>query len=167
MSIALAPADLVLALFQPDIPQNCGTMLRMCACLGVTAAIVEPAGFPASDRHLRRAGLDYLDAVTIARHPSFALFEAWRRGERRRLVLLTTAGAVPYTALAFRPGDVLMVGRESAGAPAEVHAAADIRVTVPMRPAMRSLNVAVAAAMVVGEALRQLGAGAPGAIRAS
>lgn len=148
---------LVLALYQPDIPQNAGTMLRACACLGIGAAIVEPAGFPVSDRHFRRAGMDYLDHVDIHRHVSFAAFEDWRRGEGRRLVLLTTRGATPYTDFAFRPDDVLMVGRESAGVPDEVHAAADARIVVPIRPALRSLNVAVAASMVLGEALRQLG----------
>lgn len=150
-----ATTRLVLALFQPDIPQNAGTMLRACACLGLDAAIVEPAGFPVSDRHFRRAGMDYLDHVDIARHVSFSAFEDWRRGAGRRLVLLTTQGAVPYTDFVFRPDDVLMVGRESAGAPPEVHAAADARIVVPIRPEMRSLNVAVAAAMVLGEALRQ------------
>lgn len=148
-------ARLVLALFQPDIPQNAGTMLRACACLGVDAAIVEPAGFPVSDRHFRRAGMDYLDSVDIARHVSFRAFEDWRRQAGRRLVLLTTQGATPYTGFAYRPDDILMVGRESAGAPAEVHAAADARIVVPIRPELRSLNVAVAAAMVIGEALRQ------------
>ncbi len=150
---------LTLALYQPDIPQNCGTILRLCACLGIEAAIVEPAGFPTSDRHFRRAGLDYLDALTLTRHSSFPAFEAWRREgtAARRLVLLSTKAAVAYTAFAFRPGDILLVGRESAGVPDAVHAAADARVLIPMRPGLRSLNVAVAAAMVVGEALRQIG----------
>lgn len=155
-------APLTLALFQPDIPQNAGTMLRLCACLGVDAAIVEPAGFPTGDRHFRRSGMDYLDLVTIARHPSFAAFESWRaerraQGETRRLVLLTTRAAGSYLDCRFAAGDILMVGRESAGVPDEVHAAADLSVTIPMRPGARSLNVAVAAAMVVGEALRQIG----------
>ena len=150
-----ADTRLILALFQPDIPQNAGTMLRACACLGVDAAIVEPAGFPVSDRHFRRAGMDYLEHVDIARHVSFAAFEGWRCAAGRRLVLLTTQGALPYTDFAFRPDDVLMVGRESAGASAEIHAAADARIVVPIRPELRSLNVAVAAAMVLGEALRQ------------
>lgn len=150
-----ADTRLILALFQPDIPQNAGTMLRACACLGVGAAIVEPAGFPVSDRHFRRAGMDYLDHVDIARHVSFAAFEDWRRAAGRRLVLLTTQGATPYTDFAYQPDDILMVGRESAGAPADVHAAADARIVVPIRPELRSLNVAVAAAMVLGEALRQ------------
>ena len=150
-----ATTQLVLALFQPDIPQNAGTMLRACACLGVGAAIVEPAGFPVSDRHFRRAGMDYLEHVDIARHVSFSAFEDWRRAAGRRLVLLTTQGATPYTDFVFRPDDVLMVGRESAGAPEEVHRSADARIVVPIRPELRSLNVAMAAAMVLGEAIRQ------------
>ncbi|KQT56985.1 tRNA methyltransferase [Methylobacterium sp. Leaf456] len=145
-----------LALYQPDIPQNTGTMLRMAACLGLAVEIVEPAGFDVSDRHLRRSGLDYLDQVPITRHRSWAAFEAWRREAGLRLVLATTAGAVPYTAFPFRDGDCLLMGRESAGVPEAVHAAADARVFVPMRPGMRSLNVAVSAAMIVGEALRQV-----------
>lgn len=149
-------ASLTLALYQPDIPQNCGTMLRMCACLGVAAAIIEPAGFPVSDRHFRRAGMDYLDAVVLERHASFRIFEAWRASVGRRLILLTTAAEQPYTQVEYRDDDILMVGRESAGVPPDVHAAADLRVGVPLRNGMRSLNVAVAAAMVVGEALRQV-----------
>ena len=150
-------AALTLALYQPDIPQNAGTMLRLCACLGLDAAIIEPAGFPVSDRHFRRAGLDYLDAVTIDRHVSFAAFEAWRRAAGRRLVLLTTHAAMPYPRFAFAPGDVLLVGRESAGVPPAVHDAADARLLIPMRPGFRSINVAVAAATVLGEAMRQTG----------
>ncbi len=145
-----------LALYQPDIPQNTGTMLRMAACLGLAVEIVEPAGFDVSDRHLRRSGLDYLDHVPITRHRSWDAFEAWRREAGVRLVLATTAGALPYTAFPFRDGDCLLMGRESAGVPEGVHAAADARVFVPMRPGMRSLNVAVSAAMIVGEALRQV-----------
>ena len=148
---------LCLALFQPDIPQNCGTMLRLCACLGLDAAIIEPAGFSTSDRHFRRAGMDYLEQLVVTRHASFAAFETWRASAGRRLVLLTTRADLAYTAAVFAPGDVLMVGRESAGVPDAVQAAADLRVGVPMRPPARSLNVAVAAAMVVGEALRQIG----------
>jgi tRNA (cytidine/uridine-2'-O-)-methyltransferase len=144
-----------LALFQPDIPQNAGTLLRTCACLGVEAAIIEPAGFPISDRHFRRAGMDYLDHVAVSRYESFAVFERWRANARRRLVLLTTKGAEDYRDIMFRPDDILLVGRESAGVPEEVHAAADLRVVIPMRPPLRSLNVAIAAAIVLGEVLRQ------------
>jgi tRNA (cytidine/uridine-2'-O-)-methyltransferase len=150
-----APNRLILGLYQPDIPQNAGTMLRTCACLGVSVAIVEPAGFPVSDRHFRRAGMDYLDHVAIDRHVSFRAFEEWRAQTGRRLVLLTTQAAEPYSLFAFRPDDVLMVGRESAGAPPEVHAAADARIVIPISPQLRSLNVAVAAGMVLGEAIRQ------------
>jgi len=157
-------ADLTLALFQPDIPQNAGTMLRACACLGVDAAIIEPAGFLVSDRNFRRAGMDYLDRLRIDRHVSWSAFEDWRRGPGGggRLVLLTARATLPYAAAEYRPGDILMVGRESLGAPPEVHEAADLRVTIPMVPNMRSLNVAFAAAMVMGEALRQI-RGNPGA----
>jgi tRNA (cytidine/uridine-2'-O-)-methyltransferase len=146
-----------LALFQPDIPQNAGTMLRMAACLGVPVEIVEPAGFDVSDRNLRRAGLDYLGSVTINRHASWRAFEEWRRREGFRLVLATTKGALPYASFAFGRDDLILLGRESAGVPDEVHAAADARVVVPMQEGLRSLNVAVAAAMILGEALRQTG----------
>src|SRR5689334_179706 len=108
---------LTLALYQPDIPQNAGTMLRACACLGLDAAIVEPASFPVSDRAFRRAGLDYLDRVSITRHASFEAFDAWRRIDGRRLLLLTTSGALPYTDMRFAASDIIMVGRESAGVP--------------------------------------------------
>lgn len=156
---APAPHDpmLRLALYQPDIPQNTGTLLRMAACLGLAVEIIEPAGFDVSDRHLRRSGLDYLDHVALTRHRSWAAFEDWRRAEGIRLVLATMAGALPYTAFGFRDGDCLLMGRESAGVPEAVHAAADARVVVPIRAGMRSLNVAVAAAMLSGEALRQTG----------
>ena len=148
---------LALALYQPDIPQNCGTMLRLCACLGVEATIIEPAGFPVSDRHFRRSGMDYLDAVNVSRHVSWRAFEEWRAPSGRRLVLLSTSAALPFMDFAFAPDDILMVGRESAGAPPEVHEAADARILIPIRPGMRSLNVAVCAAMALGEALRQTG----------
>jgi tRNA (cytidine/uridine-2'-O-)-methyltransferase len=156
--------SLRLALYQPDIPQNAGTMLRTCACLGVTAAIIEPAGFPVSDRHFRRSGMDYLDSVTIERHVSWRAFQEWRSAARQpdggpRLILLTTRAATLYTDIAYRPDDILMVGRESAGVPEDVHAAADLRVVIPVAPGLRSLNVAVSAAMVLGEALRQTGIG--------
>ena len=144
-----------LVLFQPDIPQNAGTMLRMAACLGVPVEVVEPAGFDVSDRNLRRAGLDYLGSVTINRHASWRAFEHWRGSEGLRLVLATTKAAVPYASFAFERDDAIVLGRESAGVPEEVHAAADARIVVPMCAGMRSLNVAVAAAMILGEALRQ------------
>jgi len=144
-----------IALYEPDIPQNTGTILRLCACLGVEAHIIEPAGFPVTDRAFRRAGMDYLDEVSIVRHRSFAAFEEWRLGERLSLVLLTTTAERSYLDHVFRTDDVMMFGRESAGVPAAVHKAADARLRIPMQPAMRSLNVAVTAAMVIGEALRQ------------
>mgnify|MGYP001024812347 FL=1 len=144
-----------IALFQPDIPQNTGTILRLCACLGVEAHIIEPAGFPVSDRHFRRAGMDYLDQVTIVRHVSWLKFEQWRDGDGGRLVLFTTSGALPYLDHRYAATDILLFGRESAGVPDAVAAAADARLVIPLRPALRSLNVAMAAAMAVGEALRQ------------
>lgn len=149
-------APLAVALYQPDIPQNTGTVLRMCACLGLDAAIIEPAGFPASDRHFRRAGMDYLDLVAVARHADWNAFESWRSLAKRRLLLLTTKAELAYTRFCFRSGDILLLGRESAGVPAAVHQAADARLVIPVRPPARSLNVAVAAAMAAGEALRQI-----------
>jgi len=144
------------ALYQPDIPQNAGTILRLCACLDVAVDMIEPAGFQASDRAFRRAGLDYLDSVDLTRHRSFAAFQTWRR-ERApaRLILLTTRAETAYTDFAFAPGDILLLGRESAGVPASIQEAADARIRIPLRAGLRSLNVAVAAAMVLGEALRQ------------
>ena len=146
---------LTLALYEPDIAANAGAMMRTCACFGVAAALIEPAGFPISDRRFRRAGMDYVDALTWERHSSFAAFEAWRQAAGRRLVLLTTKGEVGLWDFAFRPGDVLMVGRESAGVPTEVAARADARIRIPMRASLRSLNVGVAAALAIGEASRQ------------
>ena len=146
-----------IALFQPDIPQNTGTILRLCACLDVAAHIIEPAGFPVSDRHFRRAGMDYLDHVTITRHDSWSKFEEWRIGGGFRLVLFTTKGASSYLDYRYGRDDVLLFGRESAGVPDQVAAAADARLVIPIRPDLRSLNVAMAAAMALGEALRQTG----------
>jgi tRNA (cytidine/uridine-2'-O-)-methyltransferase len=146
-----------LAIFQPDIPQNTGTMLRLAACLGVPVDIIEPAAFDVSDRNLRRSGMDYLNSVMITRHISWRAFEEWRRENKGRLVLATTKGAMPYTDFQYQPGDIILVGRESAGVPDEVHAVADARIIIPMQSGMRSLNVAVTAAMILGEALRQTG----------
>lgn len=144
-----------LALYQPDIPQNTGTLMRTAAAFGVPVDIIEPCGFILDDRRLRRAGMDYLDLVDMTRHASW---NAFRAGPTEgRLVLLTTKGSTPYTDFVFGRTDILLLGRESAGAPAEVHAAADARVIIPMRPPARSLNIAVAAAMVLGEAMRQAG----------
>jgi tRNA (cytidine/uridine-2'-O-)-methyltransferase len=146
-----------LVLYQPDIPQNTGTMLRLGACLAVDVHVIEPTGFDLSDRALRRAGMDYLEQVRLVRHLSWDKFVAWRRESGRRLVLATTRAALPYADFTFRPGDLILTGRESAGVPETVHEAADARVTIPMVVGMRSLNVATAAAMILGEALRQTG----------
>jgi tRNA (cytidine/uridine-2'-O-)-methyltransferase len=159
LTSAASPHDSVkmirLALYQPDIPQNTGTILRMSACLGIAVDIIEPAGFDVSDRNFRRAGLDYLDRLEISRHASWRAFDQWRTAGGWRLVLATTKAAMRYTDFVFATNDILVMGRESAGAPEEVHGAAEARVIVPMRPGLRSLNVAIAAAMLVGEALRQ------------
>jgi len=143
------------ALYQPDIPQNTGTILRLCACLDVSAHIIEPAGFPVSDRHFRRAGMDYLDQVSITRHDSWSKFEQWRRGGGFRLVLFSTKGIGSYLDYRYNVADILLFGRESAGVTDEVVAAADARLVIPIKPGLRSLNVAMAAAMALGEALRQ------------
>lgn len=150
-----------LALYEPDIPPNTGTLLRLGACLGVAVDIIEPCGFPFSIRSLKRAGMDYLDHADIMRHADWASFDAWRRAAQSRLILLTTKAAQPYTDFAFTPGDILLLGRESAGVPDHVHHAADGRLMIPMRPGLRSLNVAIAGAMVLGEALRQTSGFAP------
>lgn len=143
-----------LVLFEPDIPQNTGALLRLAACLGVAVDIVEPCGFLFDDRRLRRAGMDYLELAQMTRHSSW---DAYRRAACGRLVLLTTRGATAYTDFAFRADDNLVLGRESAGVPQAAHDAADARLAVPLRPGARSLNVALAAAVVLGEALRQTG----------
>ncbi len=149
-------AEFDLALYQPDIAGNTGTILRMAACLGVGVHIIEPAGFDMSDRALRRAGMDYVEMAALTRHVSWEEFQRWRLGARRRLVLLTTKAETSYLSETYLAGDVMMFGRESAGVPEAVHEAADIRVTIPMPGGGRSLNLAVAAAMAAGEAMRQL-----------
>lgn len=151
-----------LALYQPDIAQNTGTILRLCACLGVAVDVIGPTGFDMSDRALKRAALDYLEHVDLTRHASFSDFTQSRaaseaRPERGRLVLLTAHAETPHFGFGFQASDTLMVGRESAGVPESVHAQADGRITIPMRPGLRSLNVAVSAAIALGEALRQTG----------
>lgn len=146
-----------LALYEPDIPQNTGALLRFAACMGVAVDIIEPCGFLLDDRRLRRAGMDYLEGVDLTRHRSWQRFADWRRSTGARLILLTTAGDTPYARFRFDAGDILLVGRESAGVPPAVHAAADARLLIPMAAGVRSLNVALAAAMVAGEALRQTG----------
>lgn len=144
-----------IALYQPDIPQNTGAILRLCACLGVEAHIIEPAGFPVSDRAFRRAGMDYLDQVSVVRHDSWSHFRTWREADAGRLILLTTQGRQSFVQHAFQTSDILLFGRESAGVPDAVHDEASARLTVPMRPGLRSINVAMTCAMVLGEALRQ------------
>lgn len=144
-----------LALFQPDIPQNTGALIRLGACFGVPLDIIEPCGFLWSDTKLKRAGMDYLEQADVARHVSWEAFLEARKG--RRLVLLTTKGDRAYTAFAFHRDDVLLLGRESEGVPDHVHRRADARLKIPLRATMRSLNVAQAGAIVVAEALRQTG----------
>ena len=158
-----------LALFEPDIPQNLGAFIRLAACLGVPLDIIEPCGFPVDDKRIRRAAMDYYDLATIVRHASWTAFRTAHLAGRPpgplagqpsgphpgRLVLLSTAGAVPLPEAVFRADDILLLGRESAGVPAEVHDAADLRVRIPLQPGARSLNVALAAAMVLSEGLRQ------------
>ena len=146
-----------LALFQPDIPQNVGAAVRLAACLGVILEIIEPCGFPLSDRALKRAALDYGDQARVERRPGWADFLAANERKQGRLVLFTTRGAQPYTDFAFQGGDTLLFGRESAGVPDEVHAAADARLLIPIMPETRSLNLVAAAAIALGEALRQTG----------
>jgi tRNA (cytidine/uridine-2'-O-)-methyltransferase len=154
--MAESPAPLLLAMFEPDIAQNAGAMMRTCACLGVDAAIIEPAGFRINDSRFRRGGMDYLDALTLKTHDSWAEFAAWRASNQRRLVLLTTKGETCLWDFAFREGDIILVGRESAGVPKAVSGSADSRLVIPIRPWLRSLNVGVAATIAVTEALRQL-----------
>lgn len=150
-----------IVLYQPDIPHNTGAILRFAACLGLAVEIVEPAGFDLSDRGMKRAGMDYLERAVLIRHPSFAAFDEDRRRDEARLLLLTTKATRSYLDFDYRRGDRLLFGRESAGVPAGVHAAADERLVVPMRPGLRSINLAMTVAMVAGEALRQAGWPAP------
>lgn len=146
-----------LALYQPDIPQNTGTLLRTAACLAVAVDVIGPAGFDLGDRALRRAGLDYLDHAALTRHESFAAFQSWRTAAvpRPRLVLLTTRARTVHTEFPFVQNDILLLGRESAGVPDDVRRASDAAVRIPLVPGLRSLNIAIAAAIVLGEALRQ------------
>lgn len=146
-----------IALFQPDIAGNTGTILRMAACLGLAVDLIEPAGFDISDRALKRAGMDYLEMAALTRHVDFDRFEQWRQSEGRRLVLMSTKAALPYTDFRFKAGDIIMLGRESAGVPDHVHDLAFERLIIPMPGGGRSLNVALSAAMVAGEAVRQIG----------
>jgi tRNA (cytidine/uridine-2'-O-)-methyltransferase len=147
--------NLSIALYQPDIAGNTGTILRFAACLGLTVELIEPAGFDSSDRNLKRAGMDYLETVLLTRHIDWQHFEAWRTATGRRLVLASTKAAAPYTSFDFRDDDVILFGRESAGVPDHVHDSADARITIPMTSGQRSINVAMSVAMISGEAIRQ------------
>jgi tRNA (cytidine/uridine-2'-O-)-methyltransferase len=144
-----------LALYQPDIPQNTGTLLRLGACLATRVHIIHPTGFAFSEKTLRRAAMDYLDQADFVEHASFGRFEEWRREAGRRLVLLTTKASQSAYAVQYGPDDVLMLGRESAGVPDAVAERADLRVRIPMRKDLRSINMALAATLVLGEAKRQ------------
>jgi len=148
-------ADLRLALYQPDIPGNTGTILRLAACLGFAVDIIEPAGFDISDRNLKRAGMDYLATAALTRHVNWERFEEWRAATGRRLILATTKASQRYTDFVFRPDDILLFGRESAGVPDHVHERADGRILIPMVEGQRSINLAVSAAMITGDAMRQ------------
>ena len=145
-----------LALYQPDIPQNTAALIRLGACLGVPIDIIEPCGFLFSETGFRRAGMDYVQHAELQRHDSWLAFLGLQR--ERRLVLLTSKAIFPYTGFQFMKNDIILVGRESAGVPESVHESVDARLRIPMRPNLRSINVAQAAAMVLGEALRQTGA---------
>ena len=146
-----------IALFEPDIAANTAAVIRLAACLDVPLTVIEPCGFVWDQRRLRRVALDYLRHVALERAASFAAFQEARRDGTARLVLLTTRASRPYHAVAYRPDDILLAGRESSGVPDMVHAAADLGVSVPMAPGRRSLNVVTALAIVLGEALRQTG----------
>lgn len=144
-----------IALYQPDIAGNTGTILRFAACTGLAVDIIEPAGFDLADRNLKRAGMDYLEMAALTRHVDWQAFEENRQASGRRLVLLSTRAAQPYTQFAFSDRDTLLFGRETAGVPDRVHEAAEARLLIPMQPGARSLNLAMAVAMVAGEAIRQ------------
>ena len=148
--------DLHVALYQPEIPGNTGAILRLAACFSATVDIIRPIGFELSDRTLKRAGMDYLEIAAIREHADFEAFEAWRASSGRRLVLMTTKATLPYTDFAFRPDDVLMLGRESSGVPEGVRALADAELRIPIRAEARSLNLGMSAAITLSEAVRQL-----------
>lgn len=152
-------SDLRIALYQPDIPGNTGTILRLAACLGLAVDIIEPAGFDLSDRNLKRAGMDYLAMAALTRHVNWTAFDKARRDKGRRIVLASTRATAPYTRFSFRRDDILLFGRESAGVPDHVHEEADARILIPMVEGQRSLNLAMSVAMITGEALRQTASG--------
>jgi tRNA (cytidine/uridine-2'-O-)-methyltransferase len=146
-----------IALYQPEIAGNMGAVLRLSACLNVKCDIIEPCGFPFSDKSLKRAGMDYADAVEIERHQDAAGFIANAKANQRRIVLMTTKGSTSLFNVAFQPDDIILMGSESSGVPDDLHAAADLRIRIPMLPPFRSLNVSVAAGIALAEALRQTG----------
>ena len=148
--------DLRIALYQPDIPGNTGTIIRTAACFGMGVDIIEPAGFDLSDRALKRSGMDYVEQAAMARHLNWQAFEAWRKSAGRRVVLASTKAAMPYTSFRFHEDDVLLFGRESSGVPDNVHNEADARILIPMAMGRRSLNLAVSVGIIASEALRQL-----------
>jgi tRNA (cytidine/uridine-2'-O-)-methyltransferase len=145
-----------LALYHPEIPQNTGTLMRMCACLGISLDIIHPCGFVWDDRHLRRAGMDYMDMATVQHHTTWEAFYNWAKGANHRVILLDAKAQTPYTEFSFQEGDILLMGQESSGVPEDVFQLIPHRLLIPMVANCRSLNVALSAAMVVGEALRQL-----------
>ncbi len=151
-------SKLRIALYQPDIPGNTGTIIRTAACLGLGVDIIEPAGFDMSDRALKRSGMDYVEQATLVRHLNWLAFDEWRLKEGRRLILATTKAAVSYLSLEFKPDDILLFGRESSGVPDMVHETVDARILVPMVEGRRSLNLAVSVGMISGEAIRQIAA---------
>lgn len=144
-----------LVLFQPDIPGNTGTLMRLAACLDFNIHIIQPAGFRLDDINLKRAGMDYLELTKLVRHPHWQSFEDWRMAQNRRLLLLTTKGTTNHLAVKFEPDDLIMLGRESSGVPDFVHQAADLSILIPMHEKARSINIALSGALVMGEALRQ------------
>ncbi|AGH98401.1 tRNA (cytidine(34)-2'-O)-methyltransferase [Micavibrio aeruginosavorus] len=144
-----------IALYQPDIPQNTGAMMRLAACMGVGLDVIEPTAFPWDERKIRRGALDYIDHIDLTRHGDWTAFTKHYENKNRRIALMTTKGAIPYTAHKFHPDDILLAGSESSGVPDHVHSYADSRIIIPMRPGLRSLNVVNATAMILGEALRQ------------
>lgn len=148
---------LALALYQPDIAQNTGTLLRFGACLDLPVHVIHPTGFPFSRTALKRSGMDYLDYVNLIEHDSYEQFNLWRKSEKRRIALLTTHGSTSVYEIDFDQSDILLMGRESSGVPEHVTQEADLKLRIPMKPGLRSLNIAIAASLVVGEAKRQTG----------
>ena len=154
--MAKTSQPVALALYQPDIPQNLGAIMRLCACFGMGLHVIEPCGFPLDDNRIRRAGMDYIEHVNWQRHSSWEAFEAFIGAHKQRLVLLTAHGTDSYDRVHFEAGDILLFGRESAGVPQGVHQRADLRLTIPMEEGLRSLNIASSAAIVSGEVMRQM-----------